>query len=54
MVIRLERGADCLHMVQLMPQPSPNPVISCLIEIQTGFSVLAELAGYILKHQAID
>jgi len=26
-----------LHMVQLMPLPSSNPVISCLIKIQTGF-----------------
>ena len=32
MVICLERGADCLHMVQLMPQPSQNPIISCLIK----------------------
>jgi len=24
-VICLERGADCLHMVQLMPLLSPNP-----------------------------
>ena len=24
-VICLERGADCLHMVQLMPLPSPKP-----------------------------
>ena len=31
--ICLERGADCLPMVQLMPLPSQNPVISCLIEI---------------------
>ena len=30
-VICLEQGADCLHMVQLMPLPPPNPVISCLI-----------------------
>ena len=30
-VICLERGADCLHMVQLMPLPSQNPVVSCLI-----------------------
>ena len=30
-VVCLERGADCLRMVQLMPQPSPNPIISCLI-----------------------
>ena len=30
-VICLEWGADCLHMVQLMPLPSPNPIVSCLI-----------------------
>ena len=30
-VICLERGADCLHMVQLMPLPSPNPIVTCLI-----------------------
>jgi len=36
MVVCLERGADCLHMVQLMP----NPVISCLILIQAGFTFL--------------
>jgi len=31
-VIRLERGADCLHVVQLMPLPPPNPIISCLFK----------------------
>ena len=36
MVVCLERGADCLHMVQLMP----NPVISCLSLIQAGFTFL--------------
>ena len=41
MVICLERGADCLHMVQLMPLPSPNPIISYLIEIETGFTFLS-------------
>jgi len=30
-VICLERGADCLHMVQLMPLPSQNPIISYLV-----------------------
>ena len=30
-VICLERGADRLHMFQVMPLPSPNPIISCLI-----------------------
>jgi len=28
MVICLERGADCLHMVQLMPLPSPSSLTS--------------------------
>ena len=40
MVICLERGADCLHMVQLMPLPPPNPIISCLIQFQTRFTFL--------------
>ena len=30
-VICLEWDADCLHMVQLMPLLSPNPIVSCLI-----------------------
>ena len=29
-VICLERGADCLRIVHLMPLPSQNPIISCL------------------------
>jgi len=29
----LERGADSLHMVELMPLPSQTPIISCLIQI---------------------
>jgi len=28
-VICLERGTDCLHMVKLMSPPSKNPIISC-------------------------
>jgi len=38
-VMCLERSADCLHMVQLIPLPPQNP-ISCLILIQTGFTFL--------------
>ena len=30
-VVCLDRGEDCLHMVQLMPLPFRNPIISCLI-----------------------
>jgi len=29
MVVCLERGANCLHMVQLMPLPSPSSLASC-------------------------
>ena len=36
----LQLGADCLHMVQLMPLPSQNPIICCVIYIQTGFTCL--------------
>ena len=36
MVSCLKRGADCLHVVQMMPLPSQNPAISCLIKIQTS------------------
>ena len=31
MIICLKRGADCLHIVQLMRLPSPNSIISCPI-----------------------
>jgi len=37
MVVCLERGADDLHMVQLMPLP---PIISCFIKIQIGLTFL--------------
>ena len=40
MVVCLVRGADCLHVIQLMPLPSQNPIISCLVRIQTGFTFL--------------
>ena len=37
MVICLERGADCLHMAQLMPL---SLTISCFSKIQIGFTFL--------------
>ena len=33
-VICVQQGADCLHMVQLMSLPSQIPTISCLIKIR--------------------
>jgi len=39
-VICLQQGADCLHMVQLMPLLSQNATVSSLILIQTGLTFL--------------
>jgi len=39
-IICLDQGADCLHIVQLMPQPYQNSIISSLNKIQTGFTYL--------------
>ena len=36
MVICLERGADCLHG-PADATASQNPIISCLVQIRTGF-----------------
>jgi len=33
------QGADCLHIVQLMPLSSPNPIISCGSAVMTQFMV---------------
>jgi len=34
-VICLEQGADCFHVVQLMPLSSPNPVICLIISFKS-------------------
>ena len=40
MVICLDRGADCLLMVRLMPlsMPSQNPIISWLTQLRSDFT----------------
>jgi len=40
MVMCLERGADCLHMVQLMPLPSQNHITSFHIKSRLGLTFL--------------
>ena len=40
MIICLERVADDLHMVQLMPLPRCHPIIFCFIKIQIGLTFL--------------
>ena len=37
MVIYLERGADCLHIAQLMPLPL---TVSCFSKMQVGYTFL--------------
>ena len=37
MVICLERGADCFHMVQLMPLPSPSSLASFKFRLVVPF-----------------
>ena len=45
----MERGEDCLHMVQLMPLPSKHPVISRLIYIQAGVPLWYRLPQIVLE-----
>ena len=54
MVICLQRDADCLHMVQLMPLPSQNPTISCLISIQTAFTFLVPAYRVVLEKRPLN
>ena len=54
MVICLERGADCLHIVQLMPLHPQNSIISCLIYIQTGFTFLCQLTQVVLEKRPLN
>ena len=48
-VICLERVADCLHTVQLVPMPSQNPIISCLIQIRTGLTSWYSVTQVVLE-----
>ena len=53
-VVCLERGADCLHMVHLMPLPSQNPIISCFIYIQTGLPFWYRLTQAVLEKRMLN
>jgi len=44
----VERGADCLHG-PADATASQNPIISCLIKIQTGFTFLYRLTQSVLE-----
>jgi len=51
MVICLERGANDLHMVHLMPWP---PIISCFIKIQNGLSFCCQLILVVLEKRLLN
>ena len=46
MVVSLQRGANGLHIVQLMQLP---PIISCFIKIQNGLSFCCRLTQVVLE-----
>jgi len=51
MVICVERGADDLHVVQMMPLP---PVISCFIELQIGLTFLVLTYPVLLEKESVE
>ena len=51
MVICLKRDADCLHMVQLMPQPL---TVSCFIKIQIRFTFLVLAHPVVLDKEPLN
>jgi len=51
MVICLERGANDLHMVQLMPLP---PIISCSSKIQNGLPFWCRLTQVVLEKRLLN
>ena len=53
-VIYLQRGADCLHMVQLMPLPSPNPIISCLNKSRPYLPFWHRLTQIVLEKRPLN
>jgi len=48
-LIRLERGADCLHNGQA--DDPKKPIISCVIKIQTGFLKYASRQGAVEAYE---
>jgi len=51
MVMCLERGANDLHMVQLMPLP---PIISCFIKIQNRLPFWCWLTQLVLEKMPLN
>jgi len=54
MVVCLERGADCLHIVRPMSLPSQNLIISYLIKSQKGFTFWYWLTKVVLEKMPLN
>jgi len=53
-VICLERGAECLHVVQLMPLLSQNPIIACLIKSRLVLPLWYRLTQVFLEKRPLN
>jgi len=53
-VIRPKRGADCLHMVHLMPLPSPNLIISCSLKSRLVLPFWYRLTQVVLEKRPLN
>ena len=54
MVICLERGADCLHMVQLMPLHSKTPSFRALFKSRLVLPVWYQLTQVVLEKRMLN
>jgi len=50
----LEQGADCLHMVQLMPLPSPNPSSLASFKSRLVLPFWYQLTQVVLERRALN
>jgi len=54
MVSYLERGAGDLHMAQLMPLPTPPPIITCFIKIHIALPFCCWLTQVVLEKRPLN
>ena len=54
MVIGLERGVDCLHMVQLMPLPSQNHISLASFQSRLVLPFWYQLTQVVLENRPLN
>ena len=54
MVMCVDRGVDCLHMVQLMPVPSQNAINCCIIKSGLVLPFWYRLTQFVLEKRPLD